>query len=266
MLIPAVYLQQPVLSDWWSDCRCKYWHYPEQLPTASVILVFHNEGWSTLVRTVHSIINTSPPHLLHEVVMVDDDSDKGLCSSPAWPGQRVLLLGSHLSWQEPFLITTINNWHLSSTVFLYNKGLLAGGGGGWLGKCYIMSVLCGYCFTTLCQFYVVIVSLPYNLLVIDSRMIISCFCSSLSRNCCSVVDCVLLCCWLCVSVLLTLSSCVADSVLFSCWLFLVKLLTVCHYVVDCVLVCYWLCLAMLLTLSCCVVDVSCYVVECLLLC
>lgn len=56
--------------------ECKYWHYPEDLPTASVILVFHNEGWSTLVRTVHSVINTSPPHLLHEVVMVDDFSDK----------------------------------------------------------------------------------------------------------------------------------------------------------------------------------------------
>ena len=42
-----------------------------------MILVFHNEGWSTLVRTVHSVINMSPPELLHEVVMVDDFSDKG---------------------------------------------------------------------------------------------------------------------------------------------------------------------------------------------
>jgi polypeptide N-acetylgalactosaminyltransferase len=59
--------------------RCKYWHYPalSKLPTASVVIVFHNEGWSTLIRTVHSVINTSPPDLLAEVVLVDDYSNKG---------------------------------------------------------------------------------------------------------------------------------------------------------------------------------------------
>uniref|UniRef100_A0A914WAL2 Glycosyltransferase 2-like domain-containing protein n=1 Tax=Plectus sambesii TaxID=2011161 RepID=A0A914WAL2_9BILA len=58
------------------DTECKYWHYPEKLPTASVVVVFHNEGWTPLMRTVHSVLLRSPPHLLHEVLMVDDFSDK----------------------------------------------------------------------------------------------------------------------------------------------------------------------------------------------
>ncbi|KAK3743182.1 hypothetical protein RRG08_064038 [Elysia crispata] len=56
--------------------ECRFWHYPESQPSASVILVFHNEGFSTLVRTIHSVVNTSPPELLKEVVLVDDFSDK----------------------------------------------------------------------------------------------------------------------------------------------------------------------------------------------
>ncbi|XP_047988490.1 N-acetylgalactosaminyltransferase 7 [Leguminivora glycinivorella] len=56
--------------------ECKYWHYPTELPSTSVIIVFHNEGFSVLMRTVHTVIDRSPPNTLHEVVLVDDYSDK----------------------------------------------------------------------------------------------------------------------------------------------------------------------------------------------
>uniref|UniRef100_A0A671KLK6 Polypeptide N-acetylgalactosaminyltransferase n=1 Tax=Sinocyclocheilus anshuiensis TaxID=1608454 RepID=A0A671KLK6_9TELE len=57
--------------------ECKYWHYDENLLTSSVIIVFHNEGWSTLMRTVHSVIKRTPRKYLAEIVMIDDFSNKG---------------------------------------------------------------------------------------------------------------------------------------------------------------------------------------------
>ena len=39
-------------------------------------MVFHDEGWSTFVRTFHSVINTSPKPLLKDIILVDDFSDQ----------------------------------------------------------------------------------------------------------------------------------------------------------------------------------------------
>ncbi|XP_072320413.1 N-acetylgalactosaminyltransferase 7 isoform X2 [Eucyclogobius newberryi] len=62
-----------------SDIRheeCKYWHYDDRLLTSGVIIVFHNEGWSTLMRTVHSVIKRTPRRYLAEIVLIDDFSNK----------------------------------------------------------------------------------------------------------------------------------------------------------------------------------------------
>ncbi|XP_050529091.1 putative polypeptide N-acetylgalactosaminyltransferase 9 isoform X2 [Daktulosphaira vitifoliae] len=68
----SVHRKLPDPRDEW--CK-KPVRYLDNLPQTSVIVCFHNEAWSVLLRTVHSVLDRSPEHLIREIILVDDFSD-----------------------------------------------------------------------------------------------------------------------------------------------------------------------------------------------
>lgn len=55
---------------------CQDLTYNHNIIPVSVVIVFHNEYLSVLLRSIHSILNRTPTQLLTEVILVDDASSK----------------------------------------------------------------------------------------------------------------------------------------------------------------------------------------------
>lgn len=66
------------------DVSClKEKYFPvRNMPTVSVVIIFHNEARSTLLRTVQSVLDRTPRRLLHEIILVDDGSTHEFLKAP----------------------------------------------------------------------------------------------------------------------------------------------------------------------------------------
>ncbi|KAK0052795.1 polypeptide N-acetylgalactosaminyltransferase 6 [Biomphalaria pfeifferi] len=69
----------PCMSD---ACKRYIQSYNRTREELGVVFVFHNEAWTTLLRSVHSVLSRTPEHILREIVLVDDGSTSDLLKKP----------------------------------------------------------------------------------------------------------------------------------------------------------------------------------------
>lgn len=56
------------------ECKARVY---SNLTKCSIVITFHNEEWSLLLRTLNSVISRSPDDLIEEILLLDDASDRG---------------------------------------------------------------------------------------------------------------------------------------------------------------------------------------------
>ncbi|CAK9291952.1 unnamed protein product [Gordionus sp. m RMFG-2023] len=56
--------------------ECAEIKYDDDLPNASIVVIFNNEAFTAIIRMIWSIINRTPTQLVHQIILFDDFSDK----------------------------------------------------------------------------------------------------------------------------------------------------------------------------------------------
>lgn len=80
--------------------------YSAKLPSVSVIIIFHNEHLSTLLRTCVSVVRRTPAQLLNEIILVDDASSLADLRAPltAYVESRLPIVRLHRTRERIGLI------------------------------------------------------------------------------------------------------------------------------------------------------------------